>query len=320
MAATILVAVGVTLTVRRAPHESTSPKPAIVETPVVDNSPVASPASADGAPTSPATASSISGQLKDRAASTASNSVSAAAPKPATGDQAALGAGVRKESAMIPGRSDDHVLADKKKDADVRRDQPGPGAPPSDVERGKAAPVPKTLAEVRQQIKAAAPAASVLQTREAGAQPQNSRTAAFDAINEVSLQGCYRLSVDTSAWQGVLPASFMLAGPPSVQGAVGGQAGTPQTAPASSNAVQRFAQKAELAGFGVHAIGTNGQADSTPIGDWTTVSPAMARVRFLNASQPRLVTVFISAGSTIARVAAGDRTDSLRVARIVCPR
>lgn len=304
MAATILVAVGVTLTIRRAPHESMSPRPAIVETPGVVNSP------------------SISGELKDRAASTASNSVSAAAPKPATGDQAALGTGVRKESAMIAGRSDDHVLADKKKDADVRRDQPTPGAPPSDLERGKAAPAARTLAEVRPQIQAAAPpAASVGQTREAGAQPQNSRTAAFDAINEVSLQGCYRLSVDTSAWQGVLPASFMLAGSPSrVQGAVGGQAGTPQTAPASSNAVQRFAQKAELAGFGVHAIGANGQADSTPIGDWTTVSPAMARVRFLNASQPRLVTVFISAGSPIARVAAGDRTDSLRVARIVCPR
>ena len=319
MAATILVAVGVTLTVRRAPHESTSARPAIVESPAVVSAPASSPATAVGAPASPGQSSSVAAELKDRATRTPSNKpASAAAPASSVGDQAAFVGAARRQSATIGG-SADNALADKKKDADVRRDHPVPGAQ-SDLERGKAAPVAKTLAEVRPQIQAA-PAASVSQTREAGAQPQNSRTAAFDAINEVSLQGCYRLSVDTSAWQGVLPASFMLVGSPSrVQGAVGGQAGTPQAAPASSNAVQRFAQKAELAGFGVHAIGTNGQADSTPIGDWTTVSPAMARVRFLNASQPRLVTVFISAGSPIARVAAGDRTDSLRVARIVCPR
>jgi putative aminopeptidase FrvX len=98
----------------------------------------------------------------------------------------------------------------------------------------------------------------------------------------------------------------------------GGQARP--AAPVSSNAVQAFAQKPELAGFGVHAIGANGQVDSTLIGDWTPVGATTARVRFVNANQARLVTVLISTGSPVAHVTAGDRSDSLRVTRIVCQR
>ena len=322
MAATILVAVGVTLTVRRAPHDGTSARPAIDETPALVSAPAAPPATATGAP--------------------------------AVRDQAAFVGGARKQSATSGGGSAATALADKKKDADARRDQPAPPALLSDLERAKAAPAAKTLAEVRPQIQAAPPlasrdslamrqgltkvtadsvaarspaptvrrleaAASAAQMREAGAQSQISRAAALDAINEISFQGCYRLSVDTTTWQGLLPASFVLVGSPSpAPGVAGGQARP--AAPVSSNAVQAFAQKPELTGFGVHAIGANGQADSTLIGDWTTVGPTTARVRFLNTTQSRLVTVFISTGSPVARVTAGDRTDSLRVARIVCPR
>ena len=319
MAATILVAVGVTLTVRRAPHDSTSPRPAIVEAPAAVSAPAAPSANTAGAPASPAPASSVAAELKDRAARTPSNKpTSAAAPPSSVGGQAALVGGARKQSATIAGGSADNALADKKKDADARRDQPAPAAPPSDLERAKAADsvAARSPAPTVRRLEAAASAG---QMREAAAQPQNSRAAALDSTSEVSLQGCYRLSVDPSAWQGLLPASFVLAGPPSrAQGVAGGRAR--QAAPVSSNTVQAFAQKAELAGFVVHAIGANGQADSTLIGDWTTMGPTTARVRFLNANQPRLVTVLISTGSPFARVTAGDRTDSLRVTRIVCPR
>jgi len=358
MAATILVAVGVTLTVRRAPRDRIAPRPAVDETPVVLSSPATPAANAVGAPASPAQGSSAAAKLKDRAASAAATTPApAAAPTASTGDQAGLGGGARKQSTAIVGGALNNALADKKKEADTRRDQPAPAAPRFDQERAKSVSTARTSAEVTPQIQAAPPtlpalrdslamrqglakvaadstaarsaaptvrrleaAASAGQLREAGAQAQSSRAAASDAISEASLQGCYRLSVDTSEWRGVLPAAFVLTGPSSrVQGAAGGQGAAPQAA-ASTNAAQRFAQKPELAGFGVHAIGANGQADSTKIGDWTTAGPATALVRFANVDHARPVMVLISNSSPFARVTAGTRTDSLRVTRILCPR
>ena len=56
MAATILVAIGVTLTVRRSPRDNTFPRPAIVETPAVVSAPAAQTPNAAGAPASAAVA------------------------------------------------------------------------------------------------------------------------------------------------------------------------------------------------------------------------------------------------------------------------
>jgi hypothetical protein len=334
MAATILVAVGVTLTMSRAVREKTLPSPAADEAPAISNPPAAS-----GSPAA---------ESKDRAVRTAPKAPSPVTLKQPGGNQAGAISSPNKQAVTaVASAVADNRFADKKKDADARRDRPDvaktfrddrpqtQAAPSAMPARPDSVALRQELAKVLVDSSAAKPAAApavrqlqavtgVSQLREAGAQPQSSRMAALDVVDKASLQGCYRLSVDTSGWRDVLPASFVLTGPSSrVQGVAGGRAVSPQTASASANSVERFAQKAEAASYVVRAVGMNGQADSAAIGDWTAVTPMTARIHFGTVDQARrasAVTVFISTGSPVARVSAGDRTDSLRVSRIACLR
>lgn len=347
MAATILVAVGVTLTVRGAARDGTAKRSSMDEVPAAANAPVAQPSPAPSAPPVSAQVASPTAELKDRAPRTTSNE-----PSPAESRQAPVGdmAGFSPRAAKQPAPTNAAVvgaagnaLADKKKDADGRRDQPEAAktlvearpriepAPSPAALRADSVNSRPVLAKVADSVATqTAPTVRRLEAvagagpmREAAAQSRDARAAAFDSISGASLQGCYRLGVDTSAWRGVLPASFVLAGPPSRSqpaAVAGGQVAAPQKATAQSNAVENFSTRPNPAGYRVHGIGANGQADSIAIGDWATVGPRTARVRFATADQGGPVTMLISTASPFARVTAADRTDSLRITRVVCPR
>jgi hypothetical protein len=132
-------------------------------------------------------------------------------------------------------------------------------------------------------------------------------------VTGLALSGCYHLEIDSTTWRGVVPANFSLT-PQFV-------AGGARIAAQAANAVQPFsAAKTEAAGYPVHAVTTNGRIDSMVIGDWRPVSLQAVSVRFAGKEQRTPVTLVLSPANARAQISANERTDSVRVVRMVCPR
>jgi len=143
----------------------------------------------------------------------------------------------------------------------------------------------------------------------------------------VQLRECYRLAIDSTDWRGVLPSGFALdlanstlpTTRPVAGGVAGGGAGpgaAPGAAAQSANTALQFSARARI--NPVHALAPNGRLDSGVIGFWFALRADTLGVRFTTADPSKATTVLLTSGNSKARVISGDRTDSVRVARAPC--
>jgi putative zinc finger protein len=146
------------------------------------------------------------------------------------------------------------------------------------------------------------------------------------------LRDCYRLAVDSTDWRGVLPSGLALDARASglgsaaratafAAGAAGGGAGRGGTGVVSGGAqpTNTTLPAASPARNTVHALDSNGHVGAVVIGLWFLGHADTIGVR-LSTPDAKVVTLLLTDGSSNARVISGDRTDSVRVARTSCPR
>jgi hypothetical protein len=134
------------------------------------------------------------------------------------------------------------------------------------------------------------------------------------------------MAVDSTDWRGVLPSGFALDLASSTLRTAGQVAGAGAGGGAGPGAAPRAAQPAStLLQFSspakpnpVHALAPNGRRDSRVIGFWFAVRADTIGVRFASADPGKAITVLLTGGGSNARVTSSDRTDSVRVARAPC--
>ena len=327
IAATIIVAVGVTITARRVADNS-AVHARMIDGPINAATPtVAASASTDsvsvtvvGGPAgklkAPArTPSSIASAKTDM-----SSPNPAASPAPQVSDAAA--------SAQKAAPADKRAVTDlpKRVAAAPALFEPAPPAARLDSLRAKdevaKVAVDSVSAQAVERRRTAFGAASAGQLRGIAA---NQRDA--EPTSVVVLRECYRLAVDSTDWRGVLPSGFALdlanstlpaarqvAGTVAGGGAVPGAA--PKAAAQPANTLLQFSSPAKL--NPVHALAPNGRLESRVIGFWFAVRADTIGVRFITADPSKALTVLLTGGGSNARVISSDHTDSVRVARAPC--
>jgi Putative zinc-finger len=150
----------------------------------------------------------------------------------------------------------------------------------------------------------------------------------------VVLRDCYRLAADSTDWRGILPSGFALVAratsadaalraaadvaPGGGAAVAGGRGGAAPRAPQLANTGLPAAAPAPVLNS-VRALDSNGRLGSAVIGSWFLVGPDTIRVRLATPDSNRAVTLLLTRSSS-ARVSSSDRTDSVRVARTSCPR
>ena len=153
------------------------------------------------------------------------------------------------------------------------------------------------------------------------------------ASSVLVLRDCYHLSVDSTDWRGVLPSGFALDARASglangvratafAAGAAGGGAGRGGGgAGAASGGAQptNTSLPASPARNTVRALDSNGRVGAAVIGLWFLGHADTIGVR-LSTPDAKVVTLLLTDSGSSARVISGDRTDSVRVARTSCPR
>jgi hypothetical protein len=309
IAATIIVAAGVTLTVRHASIDSDLTRSArMIDGPIPQpiaearSSPAASPAPVAAATDSLAPATSPASTNRPTAAKTppSSNPVVEPAPPPPA---PAVTAQAEKTIAS----------AEKKAALDANRDAA------KDVASTRVAdsvrPLAQPAVERRQAVMAAA--ATVGQLREVAT--TNARDAAAAGL---ILEDCYRLDVDSTDWRGVLPTAFSLGGSSSESSAGAGVAGAPQGASAAVAGGARPASRAfaPTADNPVHAVTPGGRVDSLVVGAWKRTGPQLVTVHFAANDRHKPITLLLTSTGSTAQLISSNGTDSVRVARSTCSR
>jgi hypothetical protein len=344
IAATIVVAVGLTFTARRvadngALRSRMTDQKAVAATAPPAASKADAPAVADSLSTSNAAATA--GKPK---APAGARSAVASAPAGVTGaSEAVVSASSREpDTSRLKQRA---ALADKRAVIDDPRDVVAATTAP-------AAPPPAARLDARQVV-APAPAASpaspgarvdslrakdelakgALDSASRGVAMERRQTA-FAAGNtnqlrEVSanerdadrakvvvMRDCYRLGVDSTPWRGILPTAFALDAQASLQiaetratGSVGGAAGSgaaPKTAPQSNSAIQL--SSSVTPGNPVHALDSNGRVGPAVIGTWSSGGADFVAIRFATTDANKAITVVLSGLGTMTRVSSGERT------------
>ena len=153
-------------------------------------------------------------------------------------------------------------------------------------------------------------------------------------VTVVVLRDCYRLAVDSTSWRGILPSGFALtvgATAPAVKrpatfaAGAGGAARGGTAAGAAPRAAQQTSTNLPAASPApglntVRALDSIGRVGSRAIGLWSAGQADTISVRLATADAHRVATVLLVANSPMARVISSDRTDSVRVARLSCSR
>jgi hypothetical protein len=330
IAATIVVAVGVTITARRVADNS-----------AVHARMIGSPINA-ATPTVAASASTDSVSATAVGRPTGKLKAPTRAPSPIASAKADMSS-PKPVASPAPQVSDAAALAQKAAPADKRAVTDSPrqvaAAPPVSEPPPRAARLDSLRAK-DEMAKVAVDSLSRGQVERrqttvvAGSATQlrgiaaNQRDA--EPTSVVVLRECYRLAVDSTDWRGVLPSGFALdlasstlrtSGQVAGAGAGGGAGGgagpgaAPKAAAQPANTLLQFSSPAKL--NPVHATAPNGRLDSRVIGFWFAVRADTIGVRFASADPGKAITVLLTGGSN-ARVLSSDRTDSVRVARAPC--
>jgi len=327
IAATIVVAVGITLSVRHASRDAAVPtaakttvdSPAAAAAPRIAAQRVAAADSISSPPASPAPQA-----LKAKRA-TVSKLASAENNAPVSGKPA----GAQAPAAGILPIVEQKALSVSRQTAADAAKQVASAAPVAE-----AAPAPRRLDSTRAKDEMAKVAVDSISRAPA---PPARRAVSVSAVNQlaevvttsdrdagsiggVTFPSCYRVVVDSTDWRGRIPASFALERLATIAGAAGqgsaaGAAGPrPSAAPVQANRVIAFAPS----GNPVHAILPNGRVDSLVVGQWAANS-GLINVQF-RADPRRPVTLQLMNASSTAHVISNDRTDSVRIVRMTCPR
>jgi Putative zinc-finger len=133
-----------------------------------------------------------------------------------------------------------------------------------------------------------------------------------------SSQNCYHLDIDSTEWRRALPSAFAL-GPAVPASGVGGGAGGAFREPAGT---VQSAMRAVVAapGNAVHAVTATGRVDSLVVGDWRPAGPALVSVHFAAAAQQKPVRLILAVNDSTAQLIWGERTGVVRVVRMTCAR
>ena len=328
IAATIIVAVGVTFTARRVADNGAMRERMI-------DSPINAATAAVAAPAADSISAMAVGRPAGKAKApakeplpAASANVDVSSPKPA-----ASPAPVN----VAPALDEKTALADKRTATDPQRQAAAAAAAPA------ASPPVVRLDSLRAKDEMAKVAVDsfsrvqALERRQAALAAGNASqfrgiaTDQRDAESKsvVVLRECYRLAVDSTDWRGVLPSGFALdvgsstlrtTGQVAGAGVAGGGGAGPGVAPKAvaqpANTALQFSSRATL--NPVHAMAPSGRLDSRVIGFWFAVHADTIGVRFASVNPGNATTVLLTGGGSKARVISGDRTDSVRVARAPC--
>jgi hypothetical protein len=299
IAATIVVAVGVTFTAHR----------------VADNN-------------------AVRGRMIDSPINAATQSAAAPSAAPSADSVSALVVGLPTGKPKAPALAQKAVSADKRAVTNLPRQvagapalsEPAPPAARLDSvrakdEMAKVAVDSMSTAQAVERRRAAFAAAGAGQLRGIAT---NQRDA--EPTSVVVLRECYRLAVDSTDWRGVLPSGFALDLASStlrtggqVAGAGAGGGAGPGAAPKVAQPANTLLQLSSRATLNpVHPMAQNGRLDSRVIGFWFAVRADTIGVRFAADDPGKAVTVLLTGGGSNARVLSADRTDSVRVARAPC--
>jgi len=281
LAATLLVAVGSVLTVRRAGQgdDQRIPSASTVVAPII-----AQPTSRPSSPQPQAqTSAEVAHKVAPAPSPTPSNVTSsnvASAPAIASPPASrALNALAAKPSSGV---ADAQQIADSVRSATVDRVAAAPAASanaPAVAVTGAAKPSADSIRVAPERR------AKVTALEEVAATAKTSALRSFAA--GPSVEGCYEVRVDSasSSVAGILPR-FEL----------------------TSNS-------------GVRSVTPEGHPDSTAaVGRWERVTPNVVRVRFAEAREQQPLTLQFGSTSLTGRAGAGDRATNVAVARIACRR
>jgi hypothetical protein len=331
IAATIIVAIGLTFTVRRGSEEHNSAVNRMVDSPInlpVTTAPIAdsSASRASGGPAASAKKMSATASAKPKALAQSSP---VASPPPSVGATAV------QEQKTVPTDKPAVLDAAKQVGAAPARLEPAPaGAAPAAARADSARAKDEFSKVAADSIERASAAASARRRMlVAGNVNQLSEvvaTGARDAKSPKSvvvISSCYRMELDTTVWRG-FPATFALQGQPTALGdgaprgggggGGAGAAGATGGAPRPANAVLAFPSPPVRADYAVHAVAPNGRIDSAVVGAGTVTGPDAITVRFSTAPPNKPMTVVLAPIAALARLVSSDRTDTVRVARTSC--
>jgi large subunit ribosomal protein L10 len=343
IAATILVAAGLTVTARRA-AENSSVRGRLIDSQIRP---------AVQAMSAPAMADSVSTKRIDRAESKLK--ATAKAPAPITTKKTEASSAKANESptaalSNAAGVEQKTLPTDKQPAANSPR-QTAAGAPAPVAE--PAPPAARAEAARADAARAKDEVAKVVaaDSLRRGPEPER-RQAPVVAGNANQMQGfvlterdgarsssvlvlrdCYQLAVDSTAWRGVLPSGFALDAQSSdlsrarmttfATGATsgGGGRGSAGATPGATQPTSTSLPAASPAPVvnSVRALDSSGRVGAV-IGLWFLAHTDTIGVRLSKADANQAVTLLLTAGGSKARVISGGRTDSVRVARTSCPR
>jgi hypothetical protein len=322
IAATIIVAAGLTFTARRAADNS-SLRGRMIDSPINPATQTARAAATDSF--APAPAAATAGKQKTAAKEPASiGSADLSSPKPV--------ASPAPRVIDAPALEQKAALADKRAVTEPQR-QVAAGAPtPASSPLMARVDSLRAKDEVAKLDAESLSKAQAFERRREALAGGNASQIRGVAINQrdaeprsvVVLRECYRLAVDSTDWRGVLPSAFALDVSSSgfragqgVSAAGQGSAGS-VTAPRAAQSANTVVQFSSPATNPVHALAPSGRLDSRVIGFWFALRADTVGVRFAAAEPNKAITVLIAGSSPIARVTSSDRTDSVRVARAPC--
>lgn len=329
IAATLLIAAGVTLTVQRSRlgRDDTLPSRAIDSQPSRSAMAPAADITDSIATAAPAPRATKSSAIAS--AQKTQNSAVAAAKSDALPTAVVGGApGVNKKAASeLKTRDEDAVeRAPARVIANAPARAPAPAAAPAPVVAASAAArldSGKAKDEAAKAVfsagdRALQSAPERQKAASANQVPQGVTTATEREVSSTSAtvsQDCYRLDIDSTAWRGALPSTFALA--PVVSGRA-----------ASAGMVARQAAVAQLTsrvlsiapGNAVYGVTAAGRVDSLVVGDWFQSAPSVVKVRFSAIAQRKAVTLILAANSPTARLVSLEGIDSVHVVRMPCAR
>jgi hypothetical protein len=301
IAATIIVAAGVTLTVRRVSTDSdfNSSAKTVVAPAASKTAPPASPASAP--------ASTASDSL-----ATAGLPAPANAPKPVTLPSPAAPAPTAASAVAVVGQmSPSAAKVEQKTELDGAK-----GAAVKDAAANATVDSARGLAQPAleaQRAVAAGMARGGGQFKEVAAANTRDATTA----NGLVLDDCYHFEIDSTDWSGLLPSAIALSAGSAAPAPAAGGAGAQAAASAPRFANRTMVVAAENP---VHAVTPNGRVDSLVVGGWKASGPQLVSVHLLANERRKAVTLLLTPTGSTAQVISNNRIDSVRVVRTTCPR
>ena len=331
IAATIVVAVGMTLTVRRGSEDNHAALKRTIDSPVSVPTTAAAPV-ADSNSNAVSGASLASGGpiAMDKATSPKTSPKRAApmtAPASAAAPPGLAAAAIEEQKAMPAVRQSVADAAAKQVAAAPRTEAaPAPAAVRADSARAKDELAKVSVDSIYRgdAARRRVVGANVVQLQEVVV--ANERDAK-SPMNVTTFPSCYRMAIDSTVWNGV-PTSFALDREPLGTGGGGGRGGAgaagvaPASAPkgtAQANAALSSSTPGVGRDYSVHAVTANGRIDSVVVGNWTWSSPSVITVRFPHGGDPaRPAILRLAPLSSNGRLESSDRVDSVRVIRTTC--